>query len=145
MGSSKITLTDIAKRVSDKTGSGMNLAEGFAHLIVHEIVLALDRGESVKVRELGTFEWKLIRGKPGYGFYQKPTPTGCRLKFRPAERFRKRRTDMEKYGVILDDTKKEAASKKKVRDTCPECGKDLDSGGACPSHGTEPFEPRPAK
>lgn len=124
----------------------MNLSEGFAHLVIHEIVLALDRGEAVKVRGLGTFEWRLIRGKPAYGFCQEPTPDGYRLKFKPAERFRRRRVDMEKYGVQLDDTKKEASIKKKDHEpTCPECGSRLDSGGACPTHGTEPFEPRPTK
>lgn len=113
-------------------------------MVIHEIVMALDQGESVKVRGLGTFEWRLMRGKPAYGFCRGPTPTGCKLRFKPAERFRQRRFDMEKYGVQLDDEKKEASVKKNPKDpVCPDCGLVLDSGGACPTHGTEPFEPRP--
>lgn len=52
---------------------------------------------------------------------------------------------MDKYGVQLDETKvKESSPKgKKKAGTCPDCGKSLDSGGACPRHGTKPFEPTP--
>lgn len=52
---------------------------------------------------------------------------------------------MEKYGVELDKEKTKEASKgtkSYVEDGahCPLCGEDLDSGGACPTHGTEPLE-----
>jgi tRNA(Ile2) C34 agmatinyltransferase TiaS len=45
-----------------------------------------------------------------------------------------------KYGVEIDSNKvKTAEGSKKA--TCPRCGKTLDDAGACPEHGTEPFEP----
>lgn len=58
---------------------------------------------------------------------------------------------MEKYGVELDKEKiiKEAGGKSgepTVRERvdalskCPICEEKLDSGGACPIHGTEPLE-----
>jgi hypothetical protein len=47
---------------------------------------------------------------------------------------------MSKYGVELDDTKTTTADNKPTS-SCPRCGKALDDAGACPQHGTEPFEP----
>lgn len=47
---------------------------------------------------------------------------------------------MSKYGVELDDTKTKTAENAPAS-TCPRCGKTLDDAGACPEHGTEPFEP----
>lgn len=48
---------------------------------------------------------------------------------------------MTKYGVQLDDQKvKEASEATKSGTHCPVCLKKLDNGGACPTHGTEPFE-----
>jgi len=49
---------------------------------------------------------------------------------------------MTKYGVVLDDKTKEG-SKDQKPDTCPECHKKLDDGGACPTHGTKPSEKKP--
>jgi hypothetical protein len=54
---------------------------------------------------------------------------------------------MDKYGVQLDEEKtKEAGKDRKGQGekatTCPICSAELDSGGACPIHGTEPFESR---
>jgi hypothetical protein len=51
---------------------------------------------------------------------------------------------MEKYGVQLDEEKvKEASDSGKKPGTCPVCGSTLDGGGACGTHGTEPFEANP--
>lgn len=47
---------------------------------------------------------------------------------------------MDKLGVVLDDSKTKTAQNTPVP-TCPICGKKLDNAGACPEHGTEPFEP----
>lgn len=47
---------------------------------------------------------------------------------------------MNKYGVALDDEKVKESSVQYPDDKCFICGKELDSGGACPEHGTEPFE-----
>lgn len=51
---------------------------------------------------------------------------------------------MLKYGVELDEATKEGQYGQKKEGTCPSCGQKLDSGGACPTHGTEPMEKRPA-
>ena len=42
---------------------------------------------------------------------------------------------MEKYSVEMDEEVKMATA-----GGCPQCGAKLDDGGACPKHGTEPFE-----
>jgi len=47
---------------------------------------------------------------------------------------------MNKYGVELDEEKSKTAGKGKSPKSCPECDKELDNGGACPEHGTEPLE-----
>lgn len=47
---------------------------------------------------------------------------------------------MSKYGVELDDNKTKTAGNG-PKPVCPRCGKGLDDAGACPEHGTEPFEP----
>lgn len=48
---------------------------------------------------------------------------------------------MTKYAVVTDDPKEKTASEgEDVTQVCPTCAKKLDSGGACPTHGTEPFE-----
>jgi hypothetical protein len=48
---------------------------------------------------------------------------------------------MEKYGVALDDEMTKQASETSD-DRCPWCKEVLDSGRACPTHGTKPFEKR---
>lgn len=52
---------------------------------------------------------------------------------------------MEKYGVEFDPEKTKTGTAGVEPGTCPWCGAKLDSGGACPAHGTEPFERRPEK
>ncbi len=47
---------------------------------------------------------------------------------------------MDKYGVEIDTEKTKQANEGATPNKCPLCGRDLDSGGACPEHGTEPFE-----
>jgi hypothetical protein len=49
---------------------------------------------------------------------------------------------MEKYGVEQGQKEKTGADGKPAT-KCPLCGADLDTGGACPTHGTEPFEKKP--
>lgn len=51
---------------------------------------------------------------------------------------------MDKYGVQVDQEKvKEASEVTQKEASCPICSARLDNGGACPVHGTEPFELRP--
>jgi tRNA(Ile2) C34 agmatinyltransferase TiaS len=53
---------------------------------------------------------------------------------------------MDKYGVQLDETKTKEASEGHTKGPiCPICSSRLDSGGACPRHGTKPFEARPKR
>ena len=49
---------------------------------------------------------------------------------------------MDKYAVVQDQGDGKTASK---RDTCPECGQELEKNASvkkCPTHGTKPFEPK---
>ena len=48
---------------------------------------------------------------------------------------------MSKLGVELDDQKTKSASTGDTVNSCPVCLSELDDAGACPVHGTEPFEP----
>jgi len=49
---------------------------------------------------------------------------------------------MNKYAVVTNDSHtKEASEGGTVEVVCPLCGETCDSGGACPEHGTRPFEP----
>lgn len=53
---------------------------------------------------------------------------------------------MDKYGVQFDEEKtKEASKGTSTVPVCPLCSSRLDSGGACPTHGTEPFEQTPKR
>jgi nucleoid DNA-binding protein len=121
------------------------IAWGFAQSIVDIMIERLDRGEEIKVRGLGTFCWTDVpeRRMPN----GRDAPGGRKLKFKPSKRFRHRRTNMadndegmSKYGVQTDDNKTKTAEEGTTR-ICPICGKELDDAGACPVHGTEPFEP----
>jgi len=47
---------------------------------------------------------------------------------------------MTKLGVELDDDKIKTAGEG-AAPACPICLSELDDAGACPEHGTKPFEP----
>lgn len=115
---------------------------------------ALEAGHDVQLRGLCTFRWTahrpIVKKLPDGSLID--LPPRRRLKVNISERFKFRGgtamsdndEGMEKYGVQLDDEKVKQASKTKPG-TCTVCGATLDSGGACPIHGTEPFERRPEK
>lgn len=48
---------------------------------------------------------------------------------------------LTKLGVVLDDEKVKEADDGAKGTHCPWCLSELDNAGACPVHGTEPFEP----
>jgi hypothetical protein len=48
---------------------------------------------------------------------------------------------MAKYGVQLDEDKVKESEEGQAPTNCPICLEELDDAGACPKHGTEPFEP----
>ena len=50
---------------------------------------------------------------------------------------------MNKYGVVTNDDETKTASEGDDR-VCPVCGETVDDRGACPVHGTKPFEPNGA-
>ena len=129
-----VSAADIAERMcSDIPGAGPKLVKPLVQIFLQYVKNALDDGETVWLRGIGTFEWRTS--------YR----SGNRkLRFRPYGDFRIGRKTMEKYGVEMDKEKtKEASDSESYLEDgahCPLCGKDLDSGGACPEHGTEPLE-----
>ena len=148
-----MTITELIELVSDRTGAERTVVHGFFQSFVDIMVERIDAGDEVKIRGLGTFRWvdvpgvKLPRPKrKAMGITH--LPGGRKLRFFPAKQFRTRRTEemsdkdegMSKLGVVLDDDKTKTATKTQV-DACPVCLSELDDAGACPKHGTEPFEP----
>jgi nucleoid DNA-binding protein len=142
-----MTITEVVELAAERVGADPKLFWGFAQALIDSVVGQLDHGVDVKIRGLGTFFWVDVPSKemPNGRSYA----AGRKLKFKPAKRLQYRRTimcseeeeGMTKYAVVLDDDKAKTASKKRPGH-CPECDKGLDKGGACPTHGTEPFEPR---
>jgi hypothetical protein len=150
--------------VANAVGSTYDEAYGFAQTFIDIVISRLDAGDEVKIRGLGTFKWAVVKGKKvPYREHvcadplcfecqraevkQYQLPDGKKLRFIPATKLRTRRhlmpdedEGMNKYAVVTedqDDDNKTAAAER----VCPICGETLDSGGACPKHGTEPFEP----
>jgi nucleoid DNA-binding protein len=147
-----MTLSEIVDRVIRRIEGSRVEKEFLWELLqetIDEVALVLGRGEEVKIRGLGRLYWapvkrttKRLAGK------DISVPDGWRLKFDPAGPFR-RRTKMPedkdegltKLGVVLDGNKTKTAGEGDSVRICPVCGKELDDAGACPVHGTEPFEP----
>jgi len=143
-----MTLAEIIKKIARRHCMPDAVAGGFILDSIEEIIRAVDSGEDVKIRGLGTFRWRKSKGRPGSGAYSGPIPDGWKLHFLPSRRFRARRTKMSdsdgmtKYGVQLDDEKtKQASEKAGEASRCPTCSRKLDDAGSCPVHGTEPLEP----
>ena len=143
-----VTLATLIHRLARRHGVRSAIAGGFVFEAVDEIVRALDAGNNVKVRGLGTFQWQRVAERPGSGALTgSKIKAGKKLRFIPSKRFRSRRTKMSdhdgmtKYGVELDDEKtKQASEKAGEAGRCPTCTRKLDDAGACPVHGTEPLE-----
>lgn len=142
-----MTLKEIIRLVAKKQEVPVPLAGGFIMCAVEEIIREVNRGGEVKIRGLGTIRWRAIGAFPQRGMLKTDVPPGWKLGFIPARRFRARRAAMSdegfvKYGVELDNEKvKQASEEADKKDRCPDCKRALDSAGACPVHGTEPFEP----
>jgi hypothetical protein len=145
-----MTHTELIEQVADAVGSTYGEAHGFIQTFIDIVISRLEAGDEVKIRGLGTFKWVEVKGKRipahkrrafGGALY---LPGGKKLRLIPALKLRTRRVTMSdedegmtKYAVVTDDTDDKTATAKKI---CPICGETLDSGGACPEHGTEPFE-----
>ena len=127
-----IPTKEVANLTARNLGAPMFLVWPIIQVFLLIVNRLLDNGKPVYLRGLGTFRWKKSRRSKG-----------VMLRYIPSYDLRRGREAMEKYGVEFDDEKtKEASQDGKKPTTCPICGKKLDDGGACPVHGTEPFEKR---
>lgn len=147
-----MTITELIEIVAERTGAEPAVVHGFFQSFADVMIERLDAGDEVKIRGLGTFRWVDVPGKKLPVYKRKAMgithlPGGRKLKFIPSKQFRSRRTEMSdneegmtKLGVELDDDKTKTAGKDSVN-ACPVCLSELDDAGACPKHGTQPFEP----
>lgn len=142
-----MTHTEIIAMVANAVGATYEEAYGFAQTFIDIVISRLDAGDEVKIRGWGTFKWVRVGKKRLPGSMIVPVmKEGRKLRFIPALQFRTRRAlmpdedeGMNKYAVVTEDQDDNKTAG--VEKLCPICGKTLDSGGACPEHGTEPFEP----
>lgn len=138
------TYKKVAELVSQRTEAPLDLVWPIMRELIDVTKELLEKGDDVVYWGLGTFEW----------YTRKPTrfgnvhtgevaelPARRMLKYTPSDLLEKRKL-MDKYGVVLDDKTKEAQKTDNLT-KCPICGATLDDGGACPTHGTEPFEKKP--
>ena len=147
-----MTLSEVVDRVISRVG-GMEPADArefwrFVQLIVEELVSTLEKGQDVKIYGLGRFYWRRVKAKTWTTNGKKvEVPSGWRLKFIPSVQLRRlKMTDKEdngmtKLGVVTENEKTKVAGTGESVLKCPWCHKELDDAGACPEHGTEPFEP----
>jgi nucleoid DNA-binding protein len=145
---------ELSRIVSRRIGAPAEYTEDFANAVFDCLVECLEQGNDLSIRGLGTFYWTPAAARTLQVWTTKKErvyvhhPEGLKLKFLPSTKLRRRRrkmsdTEFTKYGVELDDEKeKQAAKNKEGVAICPICSKVLDSGGACPEHGTKPFEKR---
>ncbi len=115
-----MNLRDVITAVAKRTGAERDLVSSLLAETLDVIEENLDNMQPVKIRRLGSFEWKWA--KPTRRVLNKISfiiPGGYVLKFSPATRFRKRRTifktfkeeelmsdnGMTKYGVVQDAEK----------------------------------------
>jgi nucleoid DNA-binding protein len=142
---------DLAQRVALSVGTTRKVAYGFVQEAIDQMIAALNSGETISLRGLGRFHWRLVsRATVITGRRRRSYAPGMKLRFTPSRRLRRRRKrkmgdneGMTKLGVVLDDQKTKTADSdpQTAERVCPVCGKTLDDAGACPEHGTEPFEP----
>jgi len=149
-----MTITELTEIVADRIGAETDLVHGFFQSFVDVIIERLEAGDEVKIRGLGSFRWVDVREMKVPAGKNMPKsellhyPVGKKVKFFPAKQFKSRRNEimetedegMTKLGVELDDERVKTANSGTV-DKCPVCLSTLDDAGACPKHGTEPFEP----
>lgn len=147
------TLNKVARDLAVDAGVSITVARFLVQHTFASLSRYLEQGRGAKIRGLGTFKWVEVREMSTSGATVSRTPAGKKLKFIPAYRLRKRRalmTDndqdqgMTKYAVVTDPEKTKEAEVGHRPTHCPVCLEKLDSAGACPTHGTEPFEPTTA-
>lgn len=85
-----MTLTEIVELVAERTGVEPRVAWGFIQSFIEVAVEEIDKGHDVKIRGLGSFRW--IDVSPQKLPFRSTIPSGRKLKFKPATKFRHRRT-----------------------------------------------------
>jgi nucleoid DNA-binding protein len=89
-----MTLAEIIKRASKRLDVKPKLIEGFVYEVIDHVREALDSGETVKIRGLGTLHWKPVPGHVCGGVRAGlALPPGKKLKFTPSQQFKHRRTE----------------------------------------------------
>jgi len=132
---------NLARDISQRTETPYELVWTVMEELNTLMANALDAGESVRLIGVGVLRWEKLKPQRTFDMTRGEwvnKPERLKLKFTPVRELRRSR-DMEKYGVVTDDPTKEAEEGKDPT-KCPICGETLDGGGACPVHGTEPFE-----
>lgn len=133
-----MSLAELIEAVARETGLPKTVVAKVLKSSNELILETLNAGEGVKLTGFGAFYVREVKPRPLFGGRQ----TGVARK---SIRFResRRRREMEKLGVELDDEATKTASTKR---TCPKCGYNLiqDNPPKCEHCGTEPFEKRPA-
>lgn len=143
-------LSQIVRLLAERRGMPREQVWQLVDVLFDEMTRALQRGEQVKVRNFGTFQWTTIRGRR----YRLPTdgrrwitrPPTRRVRFLPSSRLQPaEEQDMDKYGVKLGTPPPAADGEKtaNIGERCTRCGRQLDAARSCEEHGTEPLEKKP--
>jgi nucleoid DNA-binding protein len=147
--STKRYLSAVVESVRQKTGLPRSSITTICQLFMDGVFDILMAGDEVVLDGYGRFYWQRLPPttlKPINSPIARTYPERHRIQFKPTRRYQggfvMDENGMDKYGVELENEKVKKASKEGQPDTCPQCGKKLDTGGACPEHGTEPFEKR---
>jgi nucleoid DNA-binding protein len=144
-----MNLTHIIDRVAKQVGAERDTARWLVYRVMNEVAVQLQSGNNVKVRDLGTFYWKVMPARTIYVLTTKERRRIAKrrvLRYAPSSRLKgcvmtdqKEDEGMDKYAVVLDDKVKQSSGGA-LSDLCPLCGVKLDKSGLCPTHGTEPME-----
>jgi nucleoid DNA-binding protein len=140
-----VNLNDVAREVARRTSSDKDFVFSMLSEFVEVLVEMVQQGNDVKIRNLGTLKWVPVKPQTViFGGQKIRLPAGVKLKLMPARNLRGRRKmsddEMVKYGVVTEDPEHVKEASEGKGDGCPICNSELDLGGACPVHGTEPFE-----
>lgn len=130
-----MTFTELVEAVARETNKPKYLVADILRVSYEETMKALETGETVVLSGFGSFYSVGLKERPLFG--------GTRMsgaKRRVRFRLSRRRNLMEKYAVVLDDSKTKTAG---TENKCPKCGLNLKRPDYCEKCGTEPFEKKP--
>ncbi|MEK6793332.1 MAG: HU family DNA-binding protein [Spirochaetota bacterium] len=86
-----MTRSTLVKAVAERTGANVRDIDRIITAVYEAIRGALERGESVELRGLGTFRMRLIRGREGHDFStgaRRRIPDRQRVQFIPGRRLK---------------------------------------------------------